>query len=104
MRTPLGVGMNGGLSLRSPAAMLRCLKTITPEMVNEYRIIHGLTTVAYNPPRVRSSWFHDFLSHKIVEYFSLSLTGHLFHGGHILLSRVGDEFLLATTDRSANPV
>ena len=55
MRTPLGVGMNGGLSLRSPAAMLRCLKTITPEMVNEYRLLHGLTTVAYNPSRVRAN-------------------------------------------------
>ena len=32
------------------------------------------------------------------------MTGHLLHGGHLLLSRVGDEFLLATTDRSANPV
>jgi hypothetical protein len=49
----MGVGMNGGLSLRSPAAMLRCLKTITPEMVNEYRILHGLTTIPYNPPMAR---------------------------------------------------
>ena len=72
MRTPLGVGMNGGLSLRSPAAMLRCLKTITPEMVNEYRIIHGLATVAYNPPRVRSSSFHDFNHIKLLN-ISLSL-------------------------------
>ena len=103
MRTPLGVGMNGGLSLRSPAAMLRCLKTITPEMVNEYRIIHGLTTVAYNPPRVRVVRFMIFYHIKLLN-ISLSLTGHLFHGGHLLLSRVGDEFLLATTDRSANPV
>lgn len=51
MRTPNGVGMNGGLSLRSPAAMSRCLKTISPEMVNEYRASSGLVTVPFNPSK-----------------------------------------------------
>eukprot|EP01036_Dinobryon_divergens_P032219 gene32220-41762_t len=51
MRTPKGVGMNGGLSLRSPAAMSRCLDQITPEMVNQYRSKHGLITLPYNPEK-----------------------------------------------------
>mmetsp|Transcript_22426 Transcript_22426/g.32252 ORF Transcript_22426/g.32252 Transcript_22426/m.32252 type:complete len:332 (+) Transcript_22426:2308-3303(+) len=49
MRTPLAVGMNGGLSLRIPRAMQHCLETITPEMVNDYRRQYGLETVPYNP-------------------------------------------------------
>ena len=49
MRTPRGVGMNGGLSLRSPAAMIKCLEQITPEMVNQYRSKHGLIALPYNP-------------------------------------------------------
>ena len=52
MRTPLKVGMNGGLSLRTPRAMLHCLVTVTPEMVNDYRLQHGLVTVPYNPIEV----------------------------------------------------
>lgn len=34
MGTPRGVGMNGGLSPRSLAAMRRCLSEVSPEMVN----------------------------------------------------------------------
>jgi len=51
MRTPLGVGMNGGLSLRSPAAMRRCLAEVSPEMVNAYRHSHKLTVLPYDPAK-----------------------------------------------------
>ena len=49
MRTPNGQGMNGGLSLRSPAAMCRCLEMINPENVNLFRSRRGLATMPYNP-------------------------------------------------------
>ena len=51
MRTPKGVGMNGGLSLRSPAAMCRCLETVSPDSVNLFRSRRGLTTLPYNPEK-----------------------------------------------------
>jgi hypothetical protein len=51
MRTPKGVGMNGGLSLRSPEAMCKCLEQITPEMVNAYRASNGLEVLPYNPQK-----------------------------------------------------
>ena len=52
MRTPMAVGMNGGLSLPTPRAMQHCLEAVTPEMVNNYRLQHGLVTVPYNPSKV----------------------------------------------------
>lgn len=48
-RTPKGVGINGGLSLRSRAALLHCLGAVTPEMVNKYRSSHGMVQVPHNP-------------------------------------------------------
>jgi len=44
INTPKGIGMNGGFSYRRRSLLLRCIKEITDEMINNYRKEQGFHT------------------------------------------------------------